>query len=157
MAQAQTVYLNFTGGIVSPGYLKEVLDIAAKARVSHVRFGLRQQLILEVPAKHFAGFSKTCAEKNIAFGTRKAALPNIVSSYPAAGIFTKDSWLREGAYKDIFNSFDYTPRLKINVSDSTQSLVPFFTGHINWISSSAAHFWYLYIRFPKSQTIFRWP
>ncbi|MBD0352144.1 MAG: rubredoxin, partial [Flavisolibacter sp.] len=39
----------------------------------------------------------------------------------------------------------------------TQNFIPFFTGHINWISSPSLHFWYLYIRFPRTQTIFCWP
>ncbi len=157
MTQTQTVHINFTGGIVSPGYLKKVLEVAASARVSHVRFGLRQQLIIDIPARQFSFFSKSCFEKDIRFSSGKEPSPNIVSSYPAAGIFTTDSWLREGVYKDIFDSFDYQPRLKINIADSTQSLVPFFTGHINWISSPSAHFWYLYIRFPKTQKVYCFP
>ncbi len=157
MLQTQTVHINFTGGIVSPGYLAEVLEIALACKVQHVRFGLRQQLILDVPIKHFATFEDTCLSNNIHYYKKKEALPNIISSYPAAGTFTTDSWLREGVYKDVFNLFDYKPTLKINICDSTQSLVPFFTGHLNWISSPAAHFWYLYIRFPKTQTIYCFP
>jgi hypothetical protein len=34
---------------------------------------------------------------------------------------------------------------------------PFFTGHINWIASSANHFWYLYIRVPKMKELYQWP
>ena len=93
----------------------------------------------------------------IVFYKKKQALPNIVSSYPAAGIFTTDTWLREGVYKDVFGLFDYTPALKINICDSTQTLVPLFTGHINWISSTSTHFWHLFIRFPKTQTLYSFP
>src|SRR4051794_27741703 len=49
MALTQTVNINFKAGIVSPGYLKEVLQLAADARVETVHFGLRQQLIIDVP------------------------------------------------------------------------------------------------------------
>jgi rubredoxin len=157
MATTELIYINFTGGIVSPGYLKDVLEIAAANKVTHASLGLLQQLMMDVPAKHFASFSKACEEKNITFYKKKAALPNIVSSYPAAGIFTTESWLREGVYKDVFNLFDYVPKLKINICDSTQSFIPFFTGHLNWISSDSPHFWYLYIRLPKSQTVICWP
>jgi len=150
------ITINFTGGIVSPGYLKDILEIAIAARVSHVRFGLRQQMIMEVPAKYFDAFSTACKAKEIEFYKSCNALPNIVSSYPAAGIFSNENWLREGVYKDIFSLFDCMPRLKINICDSNQSFVPFFTGHINWISSSSQHFWHLYIRFPKTQKIFHW-
>ncbi len=154
MAQNETIYINFTGGIISPGYLKEVLTIAASAKVTHVRFGLRQQLSFELSAKHLICFKKDCAQKSITFFTDRDATPNIVSSYPAAGIFTADTWLREGVYKDIFDSFQHVPTLKVNICDSTQNLVPFFSGHINWVSSASPHYWYLYWRFPSSLKVF---
>lgn len=156
MALTQTVDINFKGGIISPGYLKEVLQLAADARVDTVHFGLRQQLVMEVPVNHFDAFDKACTERQIHHAIKKDALPNIVSSYSATSIFSGDTWLREGVFKDVFNLFDYAPHLKINICDSTQQLVPFFTGHINWISSSSPHFWYLYIRAPKTQTAFCW-
>lgn len=155
--QTQTFIINFTGGIVSPGYLKDILEVAREARVSHVRFGLRQQLIVEVPAAQIGSFKEQCSEKEIIARKVKEAHPNIVSSYPAADIFTSDSWMREGVYKDIFDSFHYTPQLKINICDSQQTFVPLFTGHINWVSSSSPHFWHLYVRFPKQGLLFHWP
>src|SRR6188472_9109 len=103
-----TITINFTGGIVSPGYLKDILETAAACGVEDVSFGRRQQLRMEVPAKHTALFTKLCAQKNIQFYKAGEVLPNIVSSYPAANIFTADSWLKEGVYKDIFYSLDYT-------------------------------------------------
>ena len=157
MSLTQTVTLNFTGGIISPGFLYHILDAAEKYQVKRVRFGLRQQLVMDIPSKHAASFKRACYKIEADFFDVKEATPNIVSSYVAAGIFTADSWLREGVYKDIFGLFDYKPRLKINVCDSGQAFVPFFTGNINWISSSSQHFWHLYIRFPKTQKIYQWP
>lgn len=153
----ETIYINFTGGIVSPGYLKEVLEIAAEAKVKTVRFGLRQQLILDVPTKQVGVFMEACASKSIDCSRRKEAHPNIVSSYPAVDIFTTDTWVREGVYKDIFNQFDFVPKVKINICDANQTFVPFFTGHLNWISSSSNHFWYLYIRLPKTDQVYCFP
>ncbi len=150
------ITINFTGGIVSPGYLKDILEIAHAARVSRVHFGLRQQMLMDVPGKYFDAFSAACNEKGIEFYKSREVSPNIISSYPAAGIFNNENWLREGLYKDIFNQFDYAPQLKINICDSNQSFVPFFTGHLNWVASSSQHFWHLYIRFPKTQKIFHW-
>ena len=155
--QTQSIAINFTGGIVSPGYLKDILEIAADAHIQNVRFGLRQQMTIDVPAKYVTTFSSSCKAKGIEFYKIGEAAPNIVSSYPAAGIFNNENWLKEGTYKDIFNLFDRAPNLKINICDSSQSFVPFFTGHINWISSSSEHFWHLYIRFPKTQKLFQWP
>ena len=150
------ITINFTGGIISPGYLRDVLETAHAARVSHVRFGLRQQMMMDVPPKYLAAFVNACNEKGIEFYKANESLPNIVSSYPATGIFNNENWLREGVYKDIFNLFDYAPHLKINICDNNQSFVPFFTGHLNWIASSSQHFWHLYIRFPKTQKIYYW-
>ena len=110
--QTQSVTINFKGGIVSPGYLKEILLIAQEAKVAFARFGLRQQMIMDVPLKHFHTFGHLCEEKNIVFYRSKEAPSNIVSSYPAAGIFTPDNWLREGVYKDIFDLFNYSSELK---------------------------------------------
>jgi rubredoxin len=149
------ITINFTGGIVSPGYLKNVLETAHATKVSDVRFGLRQQMMMDIHAKYFDAFAAACNEKGIGFYRSNEALPNIVSSY-AAGIFSNEHWLREGVYKDIFNMVDYAPRLKLNICDNSQSFFPFFTGHLNWIASSSQHFWHLYIRFPKTQKIFHW-
>lgn len=157
MSKTQTIQINFTGGIVSPGALKDVLQLAAQALIRQVRFGLRQQLLLDVPISGINHFLKECKARNLSCAPQKLATPNIVSSYPATGIFTSDTWMREGVYKDVFNQFNFSPSLKLNICDSTQNLVPFFTGHINWITSPSPHFWYLYIRFPKTQNIFCWP
>jgi rubredoxin len=154
--QAQSVTINFKGGIVSPGYLKEILQIAQETRVADVRFGLRQQMMMDVPGKYFDSFKQLCESKSIVFYKSKEAPSNILSSYPAAGIFTSDSWLREGVYKDIFDLFNYPPQLKINICDRLQCFTPFYTGHINWVSSSSDHFWHLYIRFPKTNKLYKW-
>ena len=125
-------------------------------RVSHVNFGLRQQLVMEIPLKHFEEFNELCQSKSIVAYKLKESLPNMMSSYPAAGIFTTDSWLREGVYKDIFDQFNYSHQLKVNICDSQQCFVPFFTGHINWVASSSEHFWHLFVRFPKTNKVFKW-
>jgi len=157
MQQTNSISFNFTGGIISPGHLKEILEIANAAKVSHISFGLRQQLIMDVAAKYFIEFGNSCKEKQLSFYKTQKEQPNIVSSYAATGIFTIESWLKEGAYKDVFDLFNYKPLLKINICDSNQHLVPLFNGHLNWISSPSQHFWYLYIRFPRTQTVYCWP
>ena len=154
--QTQTVIINFKGGIVSPGYLKEILLVVQQSGVSNLSFGLRQQLIMEIPAKKYEKFNELCGLNKIFAYKAKEAPPNIMSSYPATGIFGSDNWLREGVYKDIFDLFRHTAQLKINICDGQQSFAPFFTGHINWVSSTSEHFWHLYIRFPRTKTIYKW-
>ena len=153
--QSHLVRFNFTGGIISPGYLQEILEAAEAARVEDVRFGLRQQLFLQVPYKNFETFEEVCRRKEIDFHLDLSA-PNIISSYPAAGIFIADSWLTEGIYKDIFDTLAQ-PQLKVNICDSRQTFVPLFSGHLNWIASPHPHYWYLYIRYPGQTDTLRWP
>ncbi len=157
MKHAQSISINFTGGIISPGYLYELLELAMAAGVTHTRFGLQQQLLMQVPLKHFKQFTKDCSRKKIHFQLTQQALPNITSSYVAAGIFITDSWLKEGVYKDVFALFDFIPRLKLNICDSRQTFAPLFTGHINWIASTSPHYWQLYVRFPGTTALYRWP
>lgn len=149
--------INFTGGIVSPGQLQFLLNAIKDCGIKQVRFGLRQQMLIDVLVKDKEKVATVFQEKNIAYQTAKDDLPNIVSSYPAEEIFIKDTWLSEGVYKDIFDLFDYKPTLKINICDHNQTFTPFFTGNINWVASPASHFWYLFIRFPKSSVIYQWP
>lgn len=149
--------VNFTGGIISPGYLLHLMQVLQDAGIDEVRFGLRQQLLIDVPKKNYDRLLTMLEKNSIQFEINKETYPNIISSYAAESIFAPDSWLREGVYKDIFDLFDYTPRMKINISDANQSFTPFFTGHINWVASQANHFWYLFIRFPQTKELYQWP
>lgn len=157
MEKKQKISIHFRGGILSPGFLMEVLLLAKEARVHEVSFGLRQQLLLEMDAKRYAGFAASCRKQGITHYLNGAAAQNIVSSYFTDGIFDQDSWLKEGTYKDILDQFNYTPRLKINICNQKQRFVLFYTGNLNWISSENAQFWHLFIRFPHSRQLYCWP
>ncbi len=149
--------VNFTGGIVSPGYLLHLLEAIQDAGLDQVRFGLRQQLLIDVTQKNYDKLVASLDDKKIQYEVNKDEYPNIVSSYAAEDIFISDGWLREGTYKDIFDLFDYQPKLKLNFSDNNQTFTPFFTGNINWIASKSNQFWYLFIRFPKTNVLYQWP
>ena len=157
MRHAFQFKVNFTGGIISPGYLLHIMKAVEEAGIEEVRFGLRQQLLINAGNKHHDRLVASLKKNEIEYEVNTNRYPNIISSYAAEAIFAPDSWLREGVYKDIFDLFDYTPRLKINISDANQTFTPFFTGHINWIASPANHFWYLFIRFPKMKELYQWP
>ncbi len=156
MSHSYTIKINFTGGIVSPGQLQNMLEAAYQSGIRQVRFGLRQQLLMDVLPDEYETLQKAFLARNISFDFDTAQCPNIMSSYPAEDVFLSDNWLSEGIYKDIFDGFDYRPQLKINISDNNQSFTPFFTGNINWIASTQTHFWYLYVRFPKTNSIYLW-
>lgn len=157
MMRRSIIKINFTGGIISPGVLYNILVAASKAGIYDVSFGLRQQLLIDIAPETVHSFTEALTGLDIAFETDPDEFPNIISSYPAEEIFIHKTWLTEGVYKDIFDSMDYRPQLKINVSDSNQSFTPMLTGNINWVASvTDPHFWHLFIRFPKTNTIYEW-
>jgi rubredoxin len=156
MRHAFRFNINFTGGIISPGSMLNILYALERAGIQEIRFGLRQQLLIDVSLKDHDKVAAALHIHDVFYEVNKEEFPNILSSYPAEEIFIKDSWVKEGVYKDIFDQFDYKPGLKINISDGGQTFTPFFTGHINWIASKNQHYWYLYIRFPKSHTLILW-
>ncbi|MEO5681033.1 MAG: rubredoxin [Chitinophagaceae bacterium] len=156
MRHAFQFKVNFTGGIISPGYLYDLLQCLQEAGLTEVRFGLRQQLLIDVSAKEYNRVVECLDGGKVEYEINKDEQPNISSSYPAAEIFIKESWLGEGVYKDVFDLFDYKPSLKINIADCNQTFTPFFTGNLNWIASKHNHFWWLVIRFPKTNTLYYW-
>lgn len=157
MKNVNTVKINFKGGIISPGDLYNILIAATRSGLLYVRFGLRQQLLLDVSIEEIKNITNELETLGISYEINKEEFPNIISSYPAEEVFITNTWLSEGVYKDIFDLIDYQPRLKINISDSNQSFTPLLTGNINWVASpSSPHFWHLFIRFPKTNIVYEW-
>ena len=148
------IRINFKGGVVSPGELKQILEAAKSAHVNEVRLSLRQQLILHLPHPFARRFEKSLADLNLKFQIDSNEKPNLVSSYVAEDVFQKGNWITEGIYKDIFDTFDFDTKLKINISDNAQSFTPFFSGHLNFVSSSTPNFWYLFLRKPKTNSVY---
>src|SRR5882757_2465424 len=150
------VKINLPGGIVAAGDLYAIVEAAEKAKVSEVQFGTRQQLFCKVADKYGAAFLQELEQKGISFEANEDRYPNIVSSYVTEGVFGNANWVSEGLYKDILDGLHSRPRLKINLVESKQTFVPFFTGNINFISSDTGNYWYLYIRFPRTTIIYPW-
>jgi rubredoxin len=154
---ANTIFINFRGGIISPGDLYNILLAAQKIKVLYVRFGLRQQLLIDMESYSIPEFTGELEKLHIPYEIDNSKFPNIISSYPAEDIFIRNTWLSEGVYKDVFDAIDYLPTLKVNICDSNQSFTPMLTGNINWIASATAqHYWHLFIRFPKTNVIYEW-
>ena len=151
------VAVNLPGGIVPAGDLLAVLAAAEAAGVEHVQLGHRQQLLLGVVPARRRALLQALTAANLLGEAGPETHPNIVSSYVGENVFYQAAWLREGVYKDILDLFDYRPRLKINLVDSGQTFVPFFTGHLNFIASDTSNFWHLYVRFPGTGGQYSWP
>jgi rubredoxin len=151
-----TVKINLPGGIVAPGDLYSIVEAAEKARVEEMQLGTRQQLFVKVADKYGPEFLRQLDLAGIFYETEKEVFPNIVSSYVTDGVFGRQGWVSEGLYKDILGGFDFRPGLKINLVESSQSFVPLFTGHLNFISSPVNNHWHLVIRRPGSNRLFPW-
>jgi rubredoxin len=154
---AHIIKINLPGGFVSAGDLYEILIITENVGAVDVRFGNRQQLFFSVNDEHLEDMETAMLQADIAYEIDEDNYPNMISSYVSDTIFSNDSWLREGVYRDIFDSFNYQPRLKINLIDRQQAFIPFFNGNFNFISSDVSNYWYLYVRFPKTSQFYCWP
>ncbi|MFM9910549.1 MAG: rubredoxin [Chitinophagaceae bacterium] len=157
MKNTNTIKINFRGGIIPPIELYNILLALGTSGILYVRFGLRQQLLFDVEIEEIQNITTALDTLGISFELNKEDFPNIISSYPAEQIFISNTWLTEKVYKEILESINYTPRLKINISDTNQSFTPLLTGNINWVASPGeAQYFYLFIRFPKTNIIYEW-
>jgi rubredoxin len=151
------IKVNLPGGVVSAGDMYEILLIAENAGVDVVSIGNRQQLYFNISGDRLEDLETEMFKAEINYEINDDQFPNIISSYVTDNIFNTESWLKEGVYKDIFDLFDFKPSLKINLVDKNQTFVPFFSGNFNFISSDISNYWYFYIRFPKTNSLYCWP
>jgi rubredoxin len=134
------------GGVLSPGELKYICETAETLGLTTISFGSRQDVV----------FSKRVGEEDIKkfdklqiINAEDAGTGNIVSSYVSADIMPNTPWLTSDRYLYILEQFRFQPKLKVNITDPKQRLVPLFTGHLNFIASEHEDYWYLYIRLPE--------
>ena len=120
------------GGVLSPGELREIVNMGLEQGLDAISFGSRQDIIFP------KGFKNNTSEK---IGKHHFVLPNeksgnnIVSSYVSTDIFRNTPWLTGNKFLYILEQFKEQPQLKVNITDPKQQLVPLFTGHINFIAS----------------------
>lgn len=149
------IKINLPGGIVYPGDLLEILAIAKAEGVKSIRFGNRQQLIFLIDHSVLENLEHSFLTYDIIYEVDADNHPNIMSSYVTEEILNASNWLREGI--DILNAFNHHPKLKINIVDHAQNLIPFFTGHLNFVSSEVSNYWFLHIRYPQTNEMYIWP
>ncbi|MEO6733915.1 MAG: rubredoxin [Ferruginibacter sp.] len=154
---ANTIFINFRGGIIAPAKLNDILNAAQKIKVPYVRFGLRQQLLVDLENYSIPSFTDELERLNVEYEVDSSEFPNLISSFPAEEIFIRNTWLTEAIYKDIFDAIDYKPTIKVNICDCNQSFTPMLTGNINWVANvQLTDYWHLFIRFPKTNIIYEW-
>lgn len=135
------------GGMIRPNALKHVLQASLIVGNDFVLFGSREDILFPVINGKLLEALNYLTQHHIDFeyGNRDA-YQNIVSSAIALEITKRTPWLNLEKYTTLLKSFQYTPRLKINITDPKQSMVPLFTGHLNFIAAEREDYWYFYVR-----------
>ncbi|MCL7761971.1 rubredoxin [Polaribacter sp. Z014] len=134
------------GGVLSPGELKYICESVESLGEKTISFGSRQDILLpkKINQDELSQFDKLKLIE-----ADETGVENIVSSYVCADIFPSTSWLTGDRYLYLLEQFRSKSKLKINLTDPKQRLVPLFTGNINFIASEHEDYWYLYVRLPE--------
>lgn len=147
--KADLVRVFVKGGIISPGDFMKTIETAFQLGTAYIHLGSRQDILFPVKNKNLEILEETFSAINTPYDTDGEAFQNVVTSYAALDVMPTTHWLASHTYHYILDTFDYRPKLKVNITDPVQSLVPLFTGNINFVASSTENFWYLYIRFSE--------
>jgi rubredoxin len=148
------------GGILSPADLLKIMEISKSLGNKYVSFGSRQDIMFPLNGADEISIERAFSALNIDYelGSDSSVFQNIVSSYVAVNVIDTTNWVKEDTFHVIIDNFDYKPKLKINIVDPLQSIVPIFTGELNFIASSTENYWYLYIRDPRKGNVVEcWP
>ena len=139
------------GGFLSPADLLKIMELSKSLGNKYVLFGSRQDIMFPLNGADEKSLEKSFRAINIEYelGSDQSIYQNIVSSYAVVNVVETTNWVKEDTYNVIIDGFEYMPRLKINIVDPVQGLVPLFTGELNFIASKEENYWYLYIRDPR--------
>src|SRR4051812_46710672 len=133
------------GGILSPADLLKIMEISKNLGNKHVSFGSRQDIMFPSNGADEINIERAFNALGIDYelGSDQSLYQNIVSSYVAVNVIETTNWVKEDTFHVIIDNFDYKPKLKINIVDPLQSIVPIFTGELNFIASATENYWYL--------------
>ncbi|AZQ62620.1 rubredoxin domain-containing protein [Flammeovirga pectinis] len=134
------------GGISSPGDLLKIIQVAEELNVEHLHFGSRQDILFASPNIPRNTLKETFESIKTTFDCDGESYQNIVTSYVALDVIPSTSWVAAHTYHYILDTFDFQPKLKINITDPAQTMVPLFTGQLNFIAAEKEGYWHLYIR-----------
>lgn len=151
------IKINCTGGIITPKKLKSIAEIAQKFDAKVINFGPRQEIFFNVSKENLYVSEALFAENRLDFELDAEVFPNIMSAIASKSIFSSDTWVTEGIYKDVLAQFDFKPQLKINLTETDQNLIPLFSGQLNFIASPNTHYWFLYFKLKDENTFLKWP
>ncbi|MEX0361391.1 MAG: rubredoxin, partial [Allomuricauda sp.] len=124
----------------------DIITMLEAAGLSEVYFGSRQDLLFPLE-----NLKKDQLEQISKYSTDVISdrnYQNIVCSYVSTDIFDTTHWLKGSTYLYLLEQFDFLPKLKINITDPKQRLVPIFNGNLNFIASELEDYWYLNVFLP---------
>src|SRR5690606_18509174 len=149
MKKADLVRVFVKGGIISPGDFLKTIRTADELGTSYIHLGSRQDILFPLKNRNLDFLAETFNAIQTNYDTEGEEFQNVISSYPALDVMPTTHWLASHTYHYILDTFNYRPTLKINITDPVQSLVPLFTGNINFVASSHDNYWYLFLRFSE--------
>ncbi|MDX2196373.1 MAG: rubredoxin [Cytophagales bacterium] len=156
MKTEHVIKINAHGGLFTPNKLNLIATTAALHGAQNINFGPRQEIFFNISRENMSAFEIDFKKLELDYELDTDTYPNITSSYAAEGILSWENWLTEGVYKDVLYMYDYKPRLKINICDNEQSLMPLFNSELNFISSATPHYWHLYINLTTDTNLYAW-
>jgi len=144
------------GGVLTPSYLNDILDVAGKAGNDTVFFGSRQDILF---ARHEnSGKNEVQPIPGaVEYFDREFSYQNVVSSYVCVDILPSTSWVHSGTYLNVLEQIEYKHTLRVNLVDPKQNLIPLFFGNLNFIASQTPNYWFLYIKFDGQEEAKKWP
>ena len=148
------------GGILSPADMLKIMDISKKLGNKYVLFGSRQDIMFPANGTDEGTIRKAFVAIGFDYelGSDQSLYQNIVSSYVSVNVSETTNWVKEDTYHFVIDNFDYKPKIKINIVDPIQSIIPLFTGELNFIASKEVNYWYLYVRNARNGNIVEcWP
>jgi len=148
------------GGILSPADLLKIMGISKALGNRYVLFGSRQDIMFPFNGQDEKTLERSFREIGIDYELAgdQSVYQNLVSSYVAVNVVETTNWVKEDTYHFVIDNFDYKPKIKINIVDPVQSIIPLLTGEINFIASKEENYWYLFIRDPRKGNVVEcWP
>ncbi|MEP2025789.1 rubredoxin domain-containing protein [Reichenbachiella sp.] len=146
MEKKNLVRVFVKGGILSTGDFLRILTTAKELGTEFIHLGSRQDILFPAKDRSKTLLKNIFQSINTEYEINEFTHQNIVSSYVALDVMPNKKWLVPHVYHYILDSFDFRAKYRINLVDPSQSMVPLFTGNINFIASTTDNYWYLYFR-----------
>lgn len=144
------------GGVLTPSYLSEILDVAEFAGNDAVFFGSRQDILFKQTEKTDLKIIQLKPDK-FQFYAREFPFQNVVSSFVCVDILPSTAWVHSGTYLNVLDLIEYRHTLRVNLVDPKQNMVPLFSGNLNFIASQTSNYWFLYLKSKENDEVKKWP